>query len=130
MKMKILLDSVAYRCINTLICVSSFGKWIRSELISLYFIQNSWPRGIRTVRLPNSSLEKLESCLFTMLLHQMKLVLINSGIPKFILHIQWLLLKARSQITNAQTAPLSRVQASHIFSWGWFCYQSNLQTRD
>lgn len=91
------------------------GTW--TQPVYLYFIQNSWLHGIKTVRLPNSSRKKLKSFLFTKLVCPMGLVLINSDIPKFILHIQRLLWKARSEITNAQTVPLSRTQAIHIFPW-------------
>lgn len=100
------------------ICVPSFGKKCDlNSTVYLYFIQNSRLHGIKLVRLPNSSRKKLRSLLFTKPVCPAELVLINSDIPKFILHIQWLLWKAGSEITKAQTVPLSRMQAIHSFPW-------------
>ena len=47
----------------------------------------------------------------------MELVLINSGIPKFNFAYSMVAMKSWVWITNAQTAPLSREQASHSFPW-------------
>lgn len=98
------------------ICVPSFGKKCDlNSTVYLYFIQNSRLHGIKLVRLPNSSRKKLRSLLFTKPVCPAELVLINSDIPKFILHIQWLLWKAGSEITKSTDSPIKQDAGNTVF---------------
>lgn len=116
--MKILLHPVACRCAGILTNWCSIFWQVNMTWYQLFILYTKFltPRD-KNCQAPKFKSREVRILIVYKACHQMELVLINSGIPKFNFAYSMVAMKIWVWITNAQTAPLSREQASRSFPW-------------
>lgn len=116
--MKILLHPVACRCAGILTNLCSFFWQVSMTWNHLFilYVKFLTPRD-KNCQAPKFKSREVRILIVYKACHQMELVLINSGIPKFNFAYSMVAMKSWVWIADAQTAPLSREQASHSFPW-------------